>query len=133
MLILLDQFTRNIFRGSPDAFKSDTKAQDIAVRGIAKGYDKAVLPLQQAFFYLPLMHSEQLLAQTAGVAAYEGLLQRCDQEQEARLFAEASLRSAIEHRDVISRFGRFPSRNIILGRVSTSAETEFLIQHPGGF
>ena len=134
LLLLLDQFPRNIFRGTPDSFSSDAKALDVAVKGIAKGYDRAVQPMQQAFFLLPLMHSEQLLAQIAGIAGYEGMLQRCGGvDERAKAFAEIGLGMATRHKDAIARFGRFPSRNEILGRVSTTEEIEFLREHPGGF
>ena len=81
------------------------------------------------------MHSEDLLAQIAGVAAYEGLVQRCREEGDegARAFAESGLDSSRGHRDVIRRFGRFPSRNRILGREETVEEREFLEEHPDGF
>lgn len=133
LLILLDQFPRNIFRESPEAFSSDTKALDVAVKGIAKGHDRDVTPMQQAFFYLPLTHCEQLLAQIAGVAAYEGMVQRCGTDQKAKEFAESSLGFAVRHRDVLARFGRFPSRNVILGRQSKAEELEFLKDYTSGF
>ncbi len=133
ILILLDQFPRNIFRGSPESFSSDPKALDVAVKGIAQGHDRAVLPIQQAFFYLPLMHSERLLAQVSGLAAYEGMLQRCQKDEEAKAFAESGLDFARRHRDVILKFGRFPSRNAILGRESTVEEKDFLKENPSGF
>ena len=134
LLLLLDQFPRNIFRGTPDAFSSDTKALDVAVKGIAKGYDRMMQPMQQAFFLLPLMHSEQLLAQIAGIAGYEGMAQRCSGvDEKAKGFAEVGLGMAVRHKDAIARFGRFPSRNGILGRESTVEEVEFLKEHPSGF
>lgn len=131
LLILLDQFPRNIFRGSPLSYSSDEMAVSIASEAIAKGVDKEVSTFQQPFFYLPLMHDERLISQIASTALYEGLVKRCTPDTDEANFAVASVGFAKHHRDVISKFGRFPSRNEILGRKSTPEEIQFLKEHPG--
>lgn len=116
LLILLDQFPRNMFRGKADAFSSDAKARDIARRALARGYDLAFPMAFRAFFYLPFMHSENL----------------GDQDLCVKLIAERLGTSSVNHpfalghRDVIVRFGRFPMRNVALGRRSTAAEKAFI-------
>lgn len=119
LVILFDQFPRNMFRGTPQAFASDEKAKQIADRAIAAGRDKAVDPEVHTFFYLPYMHSEQLPDQERCVA-----LMKESGKQESIKYAEI-------HLDAIARFGRFPHRNIILGRKSTPEETAYL--EDGGF
>lgn len=122
LTILLDQFPRNMFRDTPDAFATDGRAREVAARAVARGFDLAVPPIQRFFFYLPFEHSEDL----------------ADQERSVRLSAQfrddpdlADVYDyAVRHRDVIARFGRFPHRNAILGRASTSAEVAFL-REPG--
>lgn len=141
LLLLLDQFPRNIFRGSPDSYAADPKAVRVASRGVARGFDRHVGALQSMFFYLPFMHAEDLARQVAGVALYEGLLARCvqgdtDKEKETddvTRMVDQSLKFAKAHRDVILWFGRFPSRNECLGRESSPEEREFLRRNPGGF
>ena len=132
LLILLDQFPRNIYRGSPDAFASDAKALHVSVNAVAKGLDRQVEPSMQGFFYLPLMHAESLLAQVASVACYEGLVGRLEVGSSGRALAEKGLESARGHRDIVGLFGRFPGRNGALGRVSSNGEEEWLGEHPTG-
>ena len=123
LLILLDQFPRNLYRRSAHAFATDPKARAIARAAIAEGFDRATEPLLRPFFYLPFEHSEDLRDQEAGVALCE------------RLAAETgnveTLRWAKIHRDIIVRFGRFPHRNPMLGRATTADEQAFLDE--GGF
>lgn len=138
LLILLDQFPRNVYRGSAAAHASDTQACEVAVRAVARGFDRSLEQergsLHAVFFYLPLMHDESLVAQVACVALLEGLLMRCPASNEKdSAFLENSVKFARGHRDTIREFGRFPSRNRILGRESTPQETRFLEEHPGGF
>lgn len=113
-VIVLDQFSRNIFRDRPDAFASDPLALALAQTAIAAGEDAPLAPTQRAFLYMPFMHSESRLIQAQSVELFgaEGL--------------EGSLPSARRHKAVIDRFGRFPHRNDILGRPSTDEETAFL-------
>jgi len=133
LVLLLDQFPRNIFRGSPLSYSSDAMALNVTTEAIAKGFDREVPHLQQSFFYLPLMHDEKLITQVAGMAMFELLSKRCDPESAADKFSKESWHFAERHRDVILKFGRFPSRNEILGRDSTEEEIAYLREHPSGF
>jgi uncharacterized protein (DUF924 family) len=121
LTILLDQFPRNIHRGTPRAFAFDGKALATARRAMDAGYDAALPAFQQPFFYLPFEHSENLADQERSVALFRAL---GDEEK---------LDYAIRHRDVIARFGRFPHRNAILGRDSTPEEVAFLQQPNSSF
>jgi uncharacterized protein (DUF924 family) len=114
LVLLLDQFPRNMFRGDARAFATDALARGVADRALARGFDQATDLALRPFFYLPFMHSEALIDQDRSVRLYEAL---GDAEQ---------LRWATEHRDVIQRFGRFPGRNPALGRDTTPAEQAFL-------
>jgi uncharacterized protein (DUF924 family) len=114
LVLLFDQFPRNMFRGEARAFATDAMARAVAERALAGGYDQAIDSTMRPFFYLPFMHSEALVDQHRCVRLYEAL---GDAEQ---------LRYAREHRDVIEKFGRFPRRNRALGRQTTRAEREFL-------
>ncbi len=118
LLILLDQFPRNMFRGQARMFTSDPLAHAIASRAILNGFDGAT-PDMRGFFYLPFMHSEDLADQQRAIAFYR-----------ARNDADG-LKWAEQHADIIRRFGRFPHRNAVLGRVSTPEEQAFL--DGGGF
>lgn len=119
LTIILDQFPRNMFRGSGRAFESDAKARQIAKAAIESGYDQQVTEKERAFFYLPLMHSEELADQQMSVELYE-ILGNAN-----------SLDYAHQHLDIIAQFGRFPHRNIALNRENTPQETEFLKTHSG--
>ena len=132
MLVLLDQFSRNIFRGSAESYSSDSKALDIAVKGLAKGYDRQVDLPQQALFYLPFVHNESLLGQVAAISLYENYVQRCQSDSVVKDFASVSKAFAERHREVIAMFGRFPARNEALGRESTVKEIQFLKENPDG-
>jgi uncharacterized protein (DUF924 family) len=123
LVILLDQFPRNLFRDSGHAFATDGKARFIAAAAVAAGHDKAVAPELRPFFYLPYEHSESLADQETSIALFEGLLKDTGDAD--------SLKWAIAHRDIIARFGRFPHRNTALGRTTTAAEQAFLDE--GGF
>jgi uncharacterized protein (DUF924 family) len=119
LLILLDQFPRNMFRGSPRMFASDPLARALAAGAIVRGFDAQVAKEMRTFFYLPFMHSEALNDQERSVAFYKAI-------------GDAdSLKWANEHADIIRRFGRFPHRNAVLGRASTAEEQAFL--DAGGF
>lgn len=133
ILVLLDQFSRNIFRGTPEMYAADSKALDIATRSIAKGFDKQVTFYQALTFILPLMHHESLLAQIACVAMYENLIHRCEDGSDAEKFHSRGMFAAKGHLQVIKQFGRFPSRNKILGRRSTEEEEEYMKENPEGF
>ncbi|ODT96072.1 MAG: hypothetical protein ABS82_06060 [Rhodanobacter sp. SCN 67-45] len=131
LLILLDQFPRNLHRGDARAWAADVKAQRIALSGLAGGFDQALPPLQRVFAYLPLEHAEDMGLQQRAVTLFEALHAQAPVAGRAR-FAEF-LDYARRHREVIARFGRFPHRNAVLGRDSTAAEREYLAQPGAGF
>lgn len=133
LILLLDQLPRNIHRDTPDAFSSDAKALSVTTTAIAKGFDKQVPLNQQAFFYLPLVHTETLLGQIAGKAQLEVWEMRCVQDEKVREFASKGVVMAQKHMDVIMMFGRYPSRNEARGWESTEEEKEFLRENPTGF
>lgn len=122
LILLLDQFPRNIFRETPQAFATEWEALSTAHQAIAQGYDRKLLNVQRWFIYLPFEHSENIEHQRQSVK----LFQKLSGDKESA----KAIESAIRHRSVIERFGRFPHRNIILGRPSTPEEKEFLKQ-PG--
>jgi uncharacterized protein (DUF924 family) len=121
-VILLDQFPRHMFRDTEKAFTSDFLALTAARGAVAQGFDRAVPPLARAFFYMPFEHSEELPNQDECVR----LLEQWHEESELARFADFARR----HRAVIARFGRFPHRNALLGRQSTTEEVAFL-REPG--
>jgi uncharacterized protein (DUF924 family) len=135
LVILLDQFPRHIHRASPLAYAADGRALDATLDAIARGDDRRLPLLQSAFFYLPLMHAETLVGQVAGMALLEGLQGRCVAagDEETAQFVAKSWEFARRHLEAVKRFGRFPSRNEVLGRQSTEEELRFLKEHPSGF
>lgn len=129
LMILLDQFPRNLCRGSPDAFASDPHALALARRVVlAQRLDLALTPTQRVFLYLPFEHAEAMEAQNLSVALFEGL-----RDSPAHAAPGKSITYAWAHRAVIARFGRFPHRNAVLGRQSTAAELAYLAQPGAGF
>ena len=131
LIILTDQFPRNIYRDSPLAFSFDTKALAWSLHGIEQGHDQLLQPIERAFFYLPLEHSERLEHQEQSVHMFGELVPLVSAEQ--REIFEHYLSVAILHRDIIARFGRFPHRNRILSRSSTAEELYFLSQPGSSF
>jgi uncharacterized protein (DUF924 family) len=124
LVLCLDQFPRNAFRGSSLAFEGDAQALEVALASIAVGHDAELPPLAASFFYLPLEHAEDLAQQELCVELFEELAGRAPAEL-ADLFA-SFVDFARRHRDVIRRFGRFPHRNGALGRVSSAEEERYL-------
>lgn len=122
LIILLDQFPRNMFRGTDQAFATDAQALSVARYAVAQGFDRELLPVQRWFIYLPFEHSENLADQQQSVELFNSLSADPD--------SASTIDYAIRHKSVIERFGRFPHRNQILGRATTPAEAEFL-QQPG--
>lgn len=123
LIVVLDQFTRNSFRDTPRAFAGDPPARALAQRLVAAGDDLRLPPWQRAFAYLPFEHAEDLALQHESVRRFEALAAVDPGQAEGLDYAR-------RHFDVIARFGRFPHRNAILGRVDTAEEAAFLRQ-PG--
>jgi len=131
LILLLDQFTRNIFRKTPKAFACDEKALSISLDGIQNGFDRELAVFERAFFYLPMEHSEDIEIQKLSVSAFRKLVD--DALPAQRSTCESYYDYAVRHYDIIARFNRFPHRNEILGRVSTAEEIEFLKQPGSSF
>jgi uncharacterized protein (DUF924 family) len=122
LVLLLDQFPRNMFRGTSRAFATDAMAREISRHAIASGFDRALPQITRMFFYLPFEHSENLNDQIESVRLAVTLADEYGESQEGRAIRE----SAELHLETIRRFGRFPGRNRALGRRSTKEEIEFL-------
>ena len=131
LILLTDQFPRSIYRDSAKAFAFDNKALSLARDGVDLGFDNALRSLEKVFFYLPLEHSELLADQQRSVSLFQKLVDEASSDQKPT-FAEY-FDFAVRHRDIISRFGRFPHRNEALGRISTPEELSFLQQPGSGF
>lgn len=123
LMILLDQFPRNLFRNSGHAFATDPLALSLARKAIELGHDTATEPDLAAFFYLPFEHAEDMVEQERSMALFTALTERGGPKD--------YLDYAVVHRDIIARFGRFPHRNAALGRTTTADEQAFLDE--GGF
>jgi uncharacterized protein (DUF924 family) len=118
-ILVLDQFTRNMFRGSPRAFAADEVALSLAHEAVANGDDLKLEPKRRRFVYMPYMHSESIEAHDEATKLFENLGD------------ESTIRYERLHREIIERFGRYPHRNKALGRTSTPEELEFLKTNPG--
>ena len=125
LILLLDQFPRNLFRGTPQAFTTDSQALDSARWAVYQGFDQHLLPVQRWFIYLPFEHSENRVDQQQSLMLWQQLQ---DDPNSA-----SSIDYAHKHAAVIERFRRFPHRNAILNRVSTPAELGFLNQRGSSF
>ena len=126
LILLLDQFPRNLFRRHSRSFATDAQALATAQAAIAQQFDQPLLPVERLFLYLPFEHSENLAHQNQSVDWVRLL---ADQHPDM----ESTLEYAVRHRDIIARFGRFPHRNQILGRATTPEEAEFLKQRGSRF
>ena len=113
-IIVLDQFSRNIYRDSPKAFSNDPLALALAQEAVSLKVDKQLIPIQNSFLYMPFMHSESLAIHDNAIELFR------------KSGINSNLEFEIKHRDIIREFGRYPHRNIILGRASTNKELEFL-------
>lgn len=131
LIVVLDQFSRHIHRGTARAFAQDRAAQTLALEGIDEGADLKLVPVERSFFYLPLEHAEDPALQARSVECYEHLA--TEVAGTWRKDYERFLASAQRHRAVIERFGRFPHRNAALGRPSTAEEIAFLKQPGSSF
>ena len=118
-VILFDQFPRNIYRGTRQAFAFDPLALELCHHAISRGFDREMEVKEKQFLYMPLMHSEAMGDQDKAVELFTAL-----GKENARKYA-------VEHRDIIARFGRFPHRNRVLERESTADELAFLEEHEG--
>lgn len=125
LILLLDQFPRNLYRNTSAAFASDAKALQVARHALAQGFDRGLPDVRRWFIYMPFEHSEALADQETGVTLFAALPSNRDNDN--------TLDYAKRHRDIIARFGRFPHRNKILGRASTAAEEKFLSEPNSSF
>lgn len=121
LVVVLDQFSRNLFRDAPQAFAQDFQALGIAKRAIERGFDQEVDETRRSFFYLPFEHSEDLSEQERSIALFDALGNK------------GLLEWAQKHKIIIERFGRFPHRNKVLSRVSNDEELAFLTQDGSSF
>jgi len=128
LIIVLDQFSRNIFRGKPEAFAQDAKAQALVRRGLDLGYDGGMRFVERAFVYMPFMHAETMDLHRRGQALFDALVRACPEPHRKPYENFASFME--KHTAIISRFGRYPHRNAILSRTSTGEELAFL-KEPG--
>jgi uncharacterized protein (DUF924 family) len=128
LCIVLDQFSRNLFRDGAEAFASDAKARAVSRQAIAQGFDGQLTPAERVFLFLPLEHSEDPRDQDELVRLFETLA-----DVPGMAGPESVIDYAHRHRDVIRLFGRFPHRNAVLGRVSTAAEKAYLAQSGADF
>jgi uncharacterized protein (DUF924 family) len=123
-VLVLDQFPRNLYRGTAQCFQYDPRACEVAVMALERGYDSELTPLEATFLYLPLEHAEDISTQDRCVSLFRRLLDRAAVGLRPQF--ENFLAFAIRHREVIDRFGRFPHRNAALGRPTTNNERSFL-------
>lgn len=133
LIILLDQFPRNIYRQSSDAYSSDEQALGVATKAVARNFDTYTGRLHQMLFYMPFMHAEDLLAQVACRVLFKRLASECPEESKHSQFIRMASGFAESHLDCIQVLGRFPKRNDSLGRSTTEEEHQWLLKYPGGF
>lgn len=124
LILVLDQFSRNIYRGTADAYRQDDRALAACLEGIERSHDRKLSPIERTFFYLPLEHAEDTELQALSVQYFEMLVEEVPEALRAHFEANASY--ARRHREIVERFGRFPHRNVILGRDSTAEEVVYL-------
>ena len=134
LIILCDQFSRNIYRGTPQAFETDPIALDLALRTVKEGTDKEFFLIYRTFLYMPLMHSEEKDTQALSFKYFGDLVEEAKKTIPQNLaYYQYSFSYAKKHSDIIMRFSRFPHRNEILGRKSSSEEKQFLTQPGSSF
>ncbi len=124
LILILDQFARHINRGNPNAFCYDSDALKICTQGMEKEFDRYLTLIERVFYYFPLLHSEDLFYQEAAMRSYEGLV--TFSLPETKVIYESFFKFANHHYNIIRRFGRFPQRNVVLNRESTSEEVQYL-------
>jgi uncharacterized protein (DUF924 family) len=130
-VIVLDQLSRNMFRDTARMFEGDARALVASLAGVARGDDRQLAFAERQFFYMPLMHAEDLATQDRALALFTAW--RDEQDGPARDAASAVVGFAEKHRDIVRRFGRFPHRNALVGRASTPEEVAFLAQPGSSF
>lgn len=124
LILILDQFSRHIYRNTPQAYAQDNKALEICIKGIQDMQDHSLSLIERAFYYFPLLHSEDLGIQEQSLRAY-GVLSELS-FPETRVIYDSFLKFAVHHYRIVQQFGRFPQRNAVLGRDSTEAELTYL-------
>lgn len=130
-IIVLDQLSRNMFRDDAKMYQADASAQRVAMEGIENGDHEKLAWAERAFFYMPLMHAEDLDSQDTCLALFERLVEQAPPNVASRM--EGNIKACHAHRAIIERFGRFPHRNRILSRTSTPQEEVFLTQPGSSF
>jgi len=133
LIILVDQYSRNMYRDTPKAFEGDRVALKACLEGIKKAFDTKLHPLERVFFYMPLMHSEELQVQMTSLECFTMLEKLYTAPPSIASIISKSKIYADKHYLIIERFGRFPHRNEIIGRKSTREEAEFLKESGSSF
>ena len=128
LIILLDQFTRNVFRGTGKAFEGDARAERLVLRTLDSREDQQLPWVGRVFLYMPLMHAEDAALQAKCVACFSSLMDDAPADLKPRF--QGNLDFARQHQEIIARFGRFPYRNTALGRINTPEEASFLVEGP---
>jgi uncharacterized protein (DUF924 family) len=128
LLLLLDQFSRHVYRGTAQAFAGDRRAQQLVLQSLALGQDRLLPTVGRVFLYMPLMHAENLALQDECVVRFQHLHDTSPTTLQASLAGH--LGAARQHRDIVARFGRFPHRNAAMGRRDTGEETAFVHDGP---
>jgi len=131
LIVLLDQLPRNLFRGSARAFAGDARARHIALQAFAVGHERLLAPVERVFLYLPLEHAEDLALQERCVAGQEAL--RAAARPDFAALMDQVVAAGHAHREIVARFGRFPHRNLLLGRPSTPEELAWLAENRHGW
>lgn len=134
LILIFDQFSRNMFRGTPQAFETDGHALELTRRSIKDGKDKELMCVERVFLYMPFMHAEDLRLQEEGVGKFEALVEDSKTKSPHNTsYFEYNLKFMRQHREIIAKFGRFSHRNAVLGRISTPEENEFLSKPGSAF
>ena len=131
LVILLDQFSRNVHRNTGEAFAYDAKARQIVFDAVERGFDDKLRPVERSFLYMPLMHSESVADHARSIELFDRL--RNDVPSEHREKYDGSHNYAVIHADIVKRFGRYPHRNELLGRETTDEEAAFLKEPNSSF
>jgi uncharacterized protein (DUF924 family) len=124
LILLLDQFSRNVYRGTAAAYRQDARALAACIDGIEQGHDRKLSPIERSFFYMPMEHAEDRSIQALSVQHFEALALEAPEELREQLLANAGY--ARQHRDIVEKLGRFPHRNAVLGRANTADEDLYL-------